>query len=420
MSGLVSGLRQRGIASMIAAPSAEAASYEHGEVSVHRFPIDPRPSLERAYGVADAFAAEGFRRIVDAVRPAIVHLHARTSAVSERLIDIAHGRGAQVVFTYHTPTVSCARGTMMCYGETPCDGLIEPRRCTACTLAARGLPTPIARLAADIPARLIDCANAVNWDARPLTALRIAGLIASGGRCFQTFMCKVDHVVAVCQWVRDVLERNGVPPQKITLSRQGVANRNNTAHRPTARSGEPCPLRIAFFGRIDPTKGADVLVEALRLVPEVNVRVDIYAVEQPGAKAVLAKQFLDERIHVWPALAPDDVIERMAQYDLIAVPSRWLETGPLVVLEAFAAGTPVLGSDLGGIAELVRDDVDGILIEPGNATSWAKQMGRLAANREIVTRLRANIMPPRTMDACAEDMAALYGDLIKRRATRVI
>ena len=68
-------------------------------------------------------AAEGFRTIVAQVRPDIVHLHARTAAVSERLVDVAHAAGARVVFTYHTPTVSCARGTMMLFGDTPCDGI---------------------------------------------------------------------------------------------------------------------------------------------------------------------------------------------------------------------------------------------------------------------------------------------------------
>ena len=44
----------------------------------------------------------------------------------------------------------------------------------------------------------------------------------------------------------------------------------------------------------------------------------------------------------------------MANFDLLAVPSQWMETGPIVVLEAHAVGTPVLGANLGGIAELVH------------------------------------------------------------------
>src|SRR6202008_3097509 len=101
--------------------------------------------LELAYGVADEIAAENFRAVLRKTRPRIVHLHARTSAVSERLIDAAHDAGAAVIFTYHPPTVSCARGTMMLFGQQPCDGIVEPKRCTTCTLVAHGAPKSIAR-----------------------------------------------------------------------------------------------------------------------------------------------------------------------------------------------------------------------------------------------------------------------------------
>ena len=68
----------------------------------------------------------------------------------------------------------------------------------------------------------------------------------------------------------------------------------------------------------------------------------------------------------------------LSRIDVLAVPSQWLETGPLVVLEAFAAGTPVIGSDLGGIRELVSDGRDGLLVphddvrrlDCGNDSVW--------------------------------------------------
>jgi glycosyltransferase involved in cell wall biosynthesis len=102
----------------------------------------------------------------------------------------------------------------------------------------------------------------------------------------------------------------------------------------------------------------------------------------------------------------------MAGYDLIAVPSRWLESGPLVVLEAFAAGVPVLGACLGGVAELVRDGVDGVLVAPDDAPAWAAAIESLAADRPRIVALRQGIAAPRTMDAAASDMAALYDRML--------
>src|SRR5262249_49505526 len=119
--GLAQRLCARGYTSVVAAPGTAAASYEEGGLLVYRFPTDARPGLELSYGVPDEIATEGFRTIVEQTRPGIVHLHARSAAVSERLVDVAHSAGARVVFTYHTPTVSCSRGTMMLFGKTPCD-----------------------------------------------------------------------------------------------------------------------------------------------------------------------------------------------------------------------------------------------------------------------------------------------------------
>jgi glycosyltransferase involved in cell wall biosynthesis len=90
------------------------------------------------------------------------------------------------------------------------------------------------------------------------------------------------------------------------------------------------------------------------------------------------------------------------------VPSQWLETGPLVVLEAFAAGTPVLGSNLGGIAELVNDGANGRLVPHDDLTAWMRALQDLERDRSIVARLRAGVRPPRTVREVSEDMQRVY------------
>jgi glycosyltransferase involved in cell wall biosynthesis len=417
-------LASRGFPSAIAAPAPRAAEYEDAGLAVHRFAVDARQGLAGAYGMPDETAAAGFAAIVARLRPRIVHLHARTSAVSERLIDIAQAAGAAVVLTYHTPTVSCARGTMMLLGRQPCDGAVGRRRCVTCALAGRNVAMPLARLAAAAPAALTHALAAWPVEARPLSRLRVPGLLADGGRRFGRFIGKVDHVVAVCQWVRDVLRRNGVPDEKITLSRQGIDDAVNAApamSRPAAPAGSGT-LRIGYFGRIDATKGPDLLAEALSMLPGADVRVHIHGILQAGAEDLACRlrrqSGRDPRLQLLPAVPPSRVRSAMAECDIVAVPSRWLETGPLVALEAFAAGVPVLGANHGGIAELVRDGVDGVLVPPDDAAQWAAAIGRLAADRALVARLGAGIAPPRTAADAADDMAALYTRLLMQPPAR--
>jgi glycosyltransferase involved in cell wall biosynthesis len=116
----------------------------------------------------------------------------------------------------------------------------------------------------------------------------------------------------------------------------------------------------------------------------------------------------DERISMEAALPAHIIVDTMRGYDFVAVPSRWLETGPLVVLESFAAGTPVLGTPLGGIAELVTDGVDGMLLAPDDPSAWSFAIAQLTRDMDRVSRLRAGVRPPRTIDDVAREMAELY------------
>jgi glycosyltransferase involved in cell wall biosynthesis len=410
-----------GYPSAVAAPGAAPAAYLDGGLRVYRFPSDVRPRRELAYGVPDEIAAEGFGTIVAQARPDIVHLHALTAAVSERLVDVAHAAGARVVFTYHTPTASCSRGTMMLFGKTPCDGVIESKRCTACALSGLGVPQILTQVAAAIPDAVYTRAMAVAGHSKSLSMLQMPGFIGGSGRRFLDFVGKVDHVVAVSQWVSEVLKRNGVPAGKITLSRQGIVMSEKTP-RPMRRDHQAEPLKIAYFGRIDRTKGPDLLVRALKIIPGADVRIDIFAIRQ-SAEPDRDYEWLetqarrDRRVNLRASISPEKVIGLMTEYDLIAVPSRWLETGPLVAFEAFAAGVPVLGANLGGIAELVRDGVDGILVAPDDPVAWAATIRRLANDRHVIDVLRTGIAPPRTMDGPADDMAKLYAHILPRESS---
>jgi glycosyltransferase involved in cell wall biosynthesis len=419
VAGLVEMLRPLGVHSAVAAPGEVDDAYLHGEVPVFRFAIERRANLDHAYGAPDPRAAQSFRALIARLRPRIVHLHAHTAAVSARLVDAAHEAGAKVLLTYHTPTVSCARGTMMWMGRAPCDGKLDRRRCTLCTLAQHGVPPVFRDLIARTPQAIGDTLGRAGFAGGTFTALRLASLIGGAHRRFEDLARKVDRIVAPCRWVCEMLRRNGVPESKLVLCRQGLSrHRGPQASLQCDSEGRDVPgvLRLGYFGRLDLTKGVDIVVDALRRVPNASVRFEIYGIRQPGSEACAAKleraAATDPRIALPPALPPDAVGEAMRRCDLVVVPSRWLETGPLVVLEAFAAGTPVVGTRLGGIAELVSDQVDGLLIPPEDPGAWASAIAALAAAPERVALLRAGIHPPRTMDNVAHDMAELYRTLL--------
>jgi glycosyltransferase involved in cell wall biosynthesis len=85
------------------------------------------------------------------------------------------------------------------------------------------------------------------------------------------------------------------------------------------------------------------------------------------------------------------------------------ENGPTIALEAMAAGTPVIASRVGNLAELIVDDVNGQLVTAGNVQEWTRAITRVVtAPRETIDRWRRALPQPRTMDDVASDYLALY------------
>src|SRR6266581_1252872 len=131
-------------------------------------------------------------------------------------------------------------------------------------------------------------------------------------------MAEVDHVVALCQWVKDLLVRNGVPEQKVTVSRQGIAYAPAAVKGSRNRQAANEPIRIAFLGRLDSTKGAHLLIQALNNDRKLPVRLDLYGIAQ-GESGAAYLQYLkdlaagDPRIHLLEPMPAGNVVNRLGE-----------------------------------------------------------------------------------------------------------
>jgi glycosyltransferase involved in cell wall biosynthesis len=83
------------------------------------------------------------------------------------------------------------------------------------------------------------------------------------------------------------------------------------------------------------------------------------------------------------------------------------------VLEAFAAGVPVIGSDLGGIAAFVRNGIDGCLVDGRRVTDWCSALARIVASPRLLGQLRANLNTPRSMSEVSGETLQLYQSLVR-------
>lgn len=416
VDGLCRSLERLGIRTAVAAPGRVDAAYTFDGVAVRRFEIARAPdSLEALYGKGDLTAARAFERLLDAERPDLVHQHAVSPACSVELMRRARRRGLPVVFTYHTPTASCQRGTLLRWGYEICDGNLRTAPCEACTLHAHGVPWMTAAIVARVPRPVGTALGRIGLSGGFWTAARMSALMDIQRSSASALFELPDRIVALSPWVRALLEANGVPDDKIVVSPHGIPVPKASPGLVTANpSGR---VRIVHLGRLDPVKGTGLLIRALRLVPEEPIDLDVFGIVQDRADADVLGEVRrladgDARITFVPPIEHSAVVARLADYDLLAVPSQWFETGPLVVLEAFAAGIPVLGSALGGILDNVADGVDGLLVRPHDSLdAWALALKRCAGDPPFLQRLRRGVRRPRSIADVAADMAAVYRSL---------
>lgn len=399
----------RGDSVLILAPAEHADSYVHDGLPIVRFEVS-----NDIRDVSDLYTAQrtNVQQFTDAVArfsADILHIHGVSRGITEEGFRAAKALGAGIVLTYHTPTTTCIRGTLLQQGTHPCDGILDVRRCTACSLNAHGMPGPVASLVARAPTVAGTVLRAAGARGRITTALRMRELVGLRHVQSRAALDTADQIVAPAEWVLRLLRSLGVPDEKLSLSRQGV-RATRLPMRTASRGGG---LRIIYVGRVEPVKGIHILTRALRAIPDANVELHVYGVVQSGSQAryrqdLLDDMALDNRVKLHDPVSPDHVIETIGEYDVLAAPSQQFETGPLVVLEAFRAGVPVIGSDLGGIAELVQHNQNGLLVERASVLGWTRAIQQLLDDPAVLARLQKGVRPPRTIEAVADDMTLVY------------
>ena len=251
----------------------------------------------------------------------------------------------------------------------------------------------------------------------PVLAVVLAGYVyARRVRPDMRATNKLTLDVLVPLLVFSALAANGVPAEKIFVSRQAVADSFVSLGAAAHRTSDPGTLRIGFVGRLEPYKGPHVLLEAMKLLPRdlpVKLIVAGSGTEPPYLRTLEAAAAGDDRIEFLGSISHGQLPDFLKRIDILAVPSNYMETGPLVVLEAFAFGIPVMGANLGGIAERIRDGVDGWLLPFQDSKPWADAIAEVALDRRKLAERADNIEVKRTMTTVAEEMAAIYREVVQ-------
>jgi len=159
---------------------------------------------------------------------------------------------------------------------------------------------------------------------------------------------------------------------------------------PTVRHEPSTTVRLLYVGRLHETKGVDVVLDALE--PLADQYDFTFTVMGTGPSADSLKQRCLN--HKWVTftghVSMDEVANQMAGSDMLLIPSIWQENSPGVVIQALGVGVPVIGSNFGGIPELVEHDETGLLLPPGDVQAWRDGLEKVLSDRDTLRRYQAN------------------------------
>ncbi|MFL6280520.1 MAG: glycosyltransferase [Vicinamibacterales bacterium] len=350
--------------------------------------------------------------LLDQWKPDVVHVQHLT-CLSTGIPRQASYRRIPVVMTLNDYWLICHRGQLVDFDGRRCSGPWE-RGCASCLPAAalagpaafrsmrslQSLPLPSISAAIGVAARL--------WDtATPLYRTRAATL------------ARLDHMRRAVADVRFFLApsatlarefaRFGIPDDRLIRCHQGIS----TGRFDQLPRTPSIPLRVGFAGGLQPTKGCDILIDAVERLPPGCVVVDVlgsaagYHGDRRFADA-MEPRLGHPSIRRLGSVSHERMPAVLADLDIVVVPSIWIENAPFIIREAFAAGVPIVASHLGGMSEMVRDGVDGLLFPPGDSVALAGVLRRLIDDPNLLAALRAGIQRPMAIEEDAAWLRKIY------------
>jgi len=320
--------------------------------------------------------------------------------------------GIKMLFTMHRAVYSCFCGTLMYKGEEACNGKIDISRCTQCALSKLSINHTTEQILYNVSMPLYKLGiNTGKLNSSAGTAFSYPFIIKNLERTLFEIINLCEHIVVITDWYKQVLLKNGIPEHKLKLVKQALPYHVPFA-QPFVQSNKKA-LRVIFIGRIDPIKGLHLLMQAIEDMAEDTITVNIYGGVNDEEYYQTLKEKTKHKTNIcWKGtLPPQQVVSTIQQHDVLCLPSTVCEMSPLVIQEAFAAGIPVLASDVYGNAEQIQDDENGWLFKFNSIQSLKDKLQLLLDEPQTIKAAKKNIPAVRSFSEVADEYETIYSKI---------
>lgn len=345
-------------------------------------------------------AKRSFQALCEEFRPDVVHLNNVHRQITLSILDAPYLRENKVpvFYTAHDYVTVCPGYLMLDGGGRVCDACLEDGRYRHC-----------------IDRRCVKGSRAKS---------ALAAMEASFNRAHKSNR-RIDRVIAPSRFMCSKLIEGGWPEDKVVFLQNfaddAILDRAANAGADATDRENPYLL---FFGRLSVEKGVDTLLRAFdAALPSLPQDMRLVVVgDGPDAadfKALASSLGCASRIEFAGYQTGGALQAYVERASLAIASSRWRENMPYSIVEAFAAGTPVVGTDIGGIPELVDEGKTGFICDPGDVQSMADAISRgvsafleQPAYARLQQNCRSYVMENCSREKFMSDLVNLYKESI--------
>jgi glycosyltransferase involved in cell wall biosynthesis len=388
----------------------------------HRSPSWPNP-----YRFHDRQVEIAFEGILAGYEPDLVHFH-HLADLSASLPGSVRRRGIPSLHTLHDFWPMCFVTHLRMPNGELCPGPDEGLRCAECLwmqwqagfqmvsvrprMGELGIAESLRRaprFLADWVAARLGGSAATSADLRS----RMVSLFPRNDFLREALMT-CDLLISPSRFLLDRFVEWGIPASHFRHVYNSVPHSLLEMGLPAREQRDA--VVFGFIGTLYPPKGVDVLLDAFQELNPGSASLEIWGTPPHVGPDDYARQMKERgrdvpKVEFKGGFPPEDLDSVLQQIDVLVMPSIWYENNPIVILEALAARAPVIAGDIGGMAELIEHDVNGLLFRAGDAHDLANKMGMMLEPHRLQS-YRDAIVPPWSHEEMANHVLGLYGALM--------
>jgi len=347
-----------------------------------------------------------FKQVIAEFKPDIVHFH-HCVVLSATLLSIAKELGLPTILTLHDFWFICPRINLLKPDLTICPGPKTQMDCLVC-LADYSPKAKKLKGALEIIRNIPALHTPAKW---LLSALpdKSAIQIIDRWKVLKPLLEATDLIESPSNFLRDKYVEYGLDPAKIIYSNNGM----DTSLFKNFKKTTSDKLRFGYVGSFSRHKGLDVLIDAFNKIQSDICELNIFANYEADETAhafynELKLRSMNPNVHFRGGFVNSDVAKVHSEIDVLIVPSIWYENSPLTIQEAYLAGSPVITSNIGGMAEYVKNEISGLTFAMGNADELARKIMRFIDDPLLVKKLAIGVPHVKTIEEKVEELKETY------------